>query len=51
MNIGVNLVHVVSSTSKTFSIEPKPNSSRVEENRLHAWYVEACMPPRDILDP
>ena len=51
MNIGVHLVHVVSSTSKTFSIEPKPKRARVEENRLHAWYVEACMPPRDRLDP
>jgi len=41
----------VSSSSKTLSIEPKPKRVRVKENRLHAWYVEACMPPRGRLGP
>jgi len=51
VNKWVRLVHVVSNKSKTFSIKPKPKSARVEENRLHAWYIEACTPTRNRLNP
>ena len=51
MGLGLFHQYIRSSTSKTFSITPKPKSTRVLKNKLHAWYVEACTLTMDILDP
>ena len=40
-----------SSTSKAFSITLKPKGARVLGNKLYTWYVEACTPTMDGLDP